>query len=648
MTADLLTKPTVSRRFIPALCASALFLCVFALYLYAHESDGGWGDGPDFVVCSYFLGVPHPTGYPLFAILGKAATFVPVGTIAFRVGLLSTCAGALGVAFLFFTILQFIKNVPFAFSLAFVFGISFLLISQTVTVEVYSLNFLFMTILSLLILQNRDIRHAFTFFLVAAIGLGNHGTLVFATIILGILPLSYSLKSRLARSSVLVIALIMLIGLFSYASLPLFAARGFQFIWNNPVNIKDFYQLLSGSDFWGGMFQINIIIDSIRHISIYDQFLLFPFVYFLPIIFILWSNPRIGEKRSATLFILFLISSFITTIFALSYPTSEKGSFLLLPIATAFICITSISFNKDTNKIAVLIGRIGMAIAGIIMCSLALMMLQTMGVDQFHIRDASSNKYSRMMFKNSERDALIFVDHVADDAVYAPVYAQSVENMRPDTFIFHRMLLAFPWYMDAMRARAEVAAAAAKIPRINPDAEANRIYEVTEDEKRRRESGAFANTIAIDAQTVLLLNSNLTRIPVYFNLPELFLRSSFSEKYDIAPTGVLFQAGRNTAGAPIPKMTRSSSRTYWELMRLVYMDQGRFFLLASQKDNVYDSKKSLKKAIKAFRTSLRFGSDCRVYSILETLYRSLDDKQNADKYKSLMASDFCIGDPGPI
>ena len=82
--------------------AASVFLAVFGLYLWCFQPDGGWGDGADFVLTSYFLGVPHPTGYPLTALLGKLAATVPAGAAAFRVGLLSSYSGALAVAVFFF------------------------------------------------------------------------------------------------------------------------------------------------------------------------------------------------------------------------------------------------------------------------------------------------------------------------------------------------------------------------------------------------------------------------------------------------------------------------------------------------------------------------------------------------------------------
>jgi hypothetical protein len=40
------------------------------------------------------LGVPHPTGYPLYVLLGKAFSLLPIGSVAYRANLLSAVAAA--------------------------------------------------------------------------------------------------------------------------------------------------------------------------------------------------------------------------------------------------------------------------------------------------------------------------------------------------------------------------------------------------------------------------------------------------------------------------------------------------------------------------------------------------------------------------
>ncbi len=52
-----------------------------------------WGDGIELAAAAHVLGIPHPTGYPLYALLAKAAQCLPLGTLGFRVNLLDAALG---------------------------------------------------------------------------------------------------------------------------------------------------------------------------------------------------------------------------------------------------------------------------------------------------------------------------------------------------------------------------------------------------------------------------------------------------------------------------------------------------------------------------------------------------------------------------
>ena len=73
-------------------------LVVYTLTLYPSVPGG---DSGELIVAAYKLGVAHPPGYPLFTLLAKASTLIPVGTIAWRVNLLTAVLGALAATVLF-------------------------------------------------------------------------------------------------------------------------------------------------------------------------------------------------------------------------------------------------------------------------------------------------------------------------------------------------------------------------------------------------------------------------------------------------------------------------------------------------------------------------------------------------------------------
>lgn len=81
--------------------APALAVAVPAVAFLATVSPNGyWFDAGELVAQGRDFGISHPPGHPLFGVLATAAGLVPLGSLAFRVALLS--AGCVGLACFFF------------------------------------------------------------------------------------------------------------------------------------------------------------------------------------------------------------------------------------------------------------------------------------------------------------------------------------------------------------------------------------------------------------------------------------------------------------------------------------------------------------------------------------------------------------------
>lgn len=72
------------------------FLAAFALYLFTLCPTVWVGDSGELTAAAHVLGIPHPTGYPLWLLLAKAfSVVVPIGTVSWRLNLFSAlCAAA--------------------------------------------------------------------------------------------------------------------------------------------------------------------------------------------------------------------------------------------------------------------------------------------------------------------------------------------------------------------------------------------------------------------------------------------------------------------------------------------------------------------------------------------------------------------------
>jgi len=78
----------------------ACLLGAGSLGLYVRTLAPGllYGDSGELQTVVYSLGMTHPTGCPVYVLLGRLFTLLPIGGLAWRVNLFSAVLGALTVA----------------------------------------------------------------------------------------------------------------------------------------------------------------------------------------------------------------------------------------------------------------------------------------------------------------------------------------------------------------------------------------------------------------------------------------------------------------------------------------------------------------------------------------------------------------------
>lgn len=213
-------------EFVPALVVAGI---AFVLYLRTIAPGVLGGDAGELQFVPYILSLTHPNGYPLHTLLGKLwATAVPLGSVAFRMNLLSAVAGAAAVGLIYGTIRLATGSRFAAFAGALSLGTSQLFWEQALTADKYALT-AFMTSLIALTLAHwsaapgqRDLGWcAFVY----GLSLTQHRSmLLFLPVLVGY---STWLDHRLRRSWRYAgrIALTMLAPLLLYLWLPIAASR---------------------------------------------------------------------------------------------------------------------------------------------------------------------------------------------------------------------------------------------------------------------------------------------------------------------------------------------------------------------------------------------------------------------------------------
>ncbi len=148
-----MTAPSLRRR-LDLLITLLVGVACFAIYVKTLAPTLLMADGAEFQFACYLLGIAHPTGYPLYLILGWLwSHLLPFGDAAYRVNLLSALFASLAVGLMYPLSLHLLKRsvraVPLAAlrAIAVIATLSLALSrtfwSQAVRAEVYALNSLF-------------------------------------------------------------------------------------------------------------------------------------------------------------------------------------------------------------------------------------------------------------------------------------------------------------------------------------------------------------------------------------------------------------------------------------------------------------------------------------------------------------------------
>jgi hypothetical protein len=167
----------------------ALFAVVLTLYLRTLAPGALGGDPGELQFVPAILGMPHPTGTPLYVLLGKAWSLLPLGpTVAWRMNLLAAVSAALAVVVIYRCVyLYWARPVPaVAAALNLAIGITFW--EQALLADKYAFNALMVSLILYLALRWGKTRSAATLntlALVYGLSLAHHRSVVlFAPVLL--------------------------------------------------------------------------------------------------------------------------------------------------------------------------------------------------------------------------------------------------------------------------------------------------------------------------------------------------------------------------------------------------------------------------------------------------------------------------------
>ncbi len=314
-----------------------VFLFTFSVYLFTlYPTVSPYRDAGELASVSYTLGIAHPTGYPVYTILGKIFCLIPFGNIGYRVNCLSAFFAALTALMIFLCLRKIQESflrpgalfVPLAGSLLWAFSPIFWGVSGVS--EMYTLHiFLMMVLFYILLIWSEGVknfqepavsyRYLYLFSFLFGLSIGNHMTILiagpsFAFIIWkGLRKMKKKDKKRPGFQMVKALSFF-LMGLSVYMYLLLRARQAPLLNWCNPGNLSNFLYSVLRKGYGSGLDTISqyytlkeVIGPQMKHYfaSLVKQFTL-PGLFLISAGFYQWIKRE--RVFSLSLLLLFLLS----------------------------------------------------------------------------------------------------------------------------------------------------------------------------------------------------------------------------------------------------------------------------------------------------------------------------------------------------
>ena len=239
--------------------AVTIFLSSFALDFLTLAPGVLGGDPGELQFVPYFLGLTHPSGYPVQILLDKIwISIIPWGSIAWRTNLLSAVIASLGITFMFIYGVIATRQLLIPLLGASMVGITFVYWSQAVLADKYAMNGLLtatLLVVSYLFWRQPNLKHLTILSFFTGLSLAHHRALAVFIPAIGILVivkgwnLFSQIRTWLASITAFTIPLsLYLIVYFSRKDIPPYFVSSF--------NISLFFDYLL---FWGSKGQIRFL-----------------------------------------------------------------------------------------------------------------------------------------------------------------------------------------------------------------------------------------------------------------------------------------------------------------------------------------------------------------------------------------------------
>lgn len=414
-------RRTVAR---PLFQAIAVATVVFAVYLRTLAPTVMWYDMGEFATAALTLGIAHNTGYPLFMLLGKLFSYLPLGDPAYRINLMSAFFAASTVAVTYLYIWRLTESRAIAALSSLLLGFSSTLWGNATWAEVYSINALLTVSILVLLESSRRSGKPRTLYwacFLLGLGLGNHRLLLAVA-----LPIGYAgllrfgagwqrpLLPRITR-----MAAFFLVGFAINLYLPIRAAQNPPVLWADATDPGIFLQMVTTGKanveaFYNPFGDLGRIEHWVRILSLYPAYELT-----LPGLAISLLGAFICYRRATGIFLLTVMVAGFSLVFVSTYGIHDIFNYFLplyqmMVVWWAFAALASLEWLRASPRLKVLRGIAGPAVRqGLLLALLAWIPMRLFAVN-YPVLDRSEHwdtrTFAQLVWSTVEPGAYVLAD----------------------------------------------------------------------------------------------------------------------------------------------------------------------------------------------------------------------------------------------
>ena len=423
----------------------ALALVSFIVYLKTLAPSFKPEDGGELAAALGTLGIAHPTGYPLFTLLGWTFSHLPFsGSVIWKLNLMVAIFCSVSLFFFYRVFLVALgentQSRMAAATATLLLGFSKTFWSEALSVEVHALHLLFLALVSLFFLLSIQNPGSKRYWLAFALALGLSFTNHMMTALLAPAFLYlYFASHGFGRAVWIRISgaiLPFLAGLSLYAYLPIRSAQNPVMNWGSPSGLHEFWWHVSGGQYRAGMFSSSDI--AFKKLNAF--FAAYPSEFnYLLLAFAMLGIWDLWRRNRYILVFSGLV--FLTCVFyAINYVFNDPNYYLNAYFATilwiAFGIRVLLNYFQGRNW----------SKAFWILCPLLILWpLYENYADENEAGNFALEDYARNLFTSLDSGAVIFSDESEVFTVPA-FYLQNVEKLRPDVTVIDLRLFANHWY----------------------------------------------------------------------------------------------------------------------------------------------------------------------------------------------------------